>query len=84
MEQIRFESRGVEDIWFSWGGDGRDEAWIGAMCAFSSEPLGNWPGGRGFSKGTLKDEGLGDSTKVLPAFASASSGVIFVSTLSSE
>lgn len=26
MEQIRFESRGLEDIWFSWGGDGRDEA----------------------------------------------------------
>lgn len=54
------------------------------MCAFWSEPLGSWPGGRGFSKGTLKDEGLGDSTKVLSAFTSVSSGTVFVSTLSGE
>ena len=51
------------------------------MFASGSEPLGAEPGGRGFSKGTLKDECLGDSTKVLSAFTLQSSDGGFASTV---
>lgn len=77
-----FESGGVEDVWFSWGGDSRGGSWIGAMCAFWSELLDDWPGGRGFSKGTVNDEGLGDNIKVLSTLTSVSSGIGFASILS--
>lgn len=54
---------------------------MGAMCAFWSESFDAWPGGRGFSKGTANDEGLGDSTKVLSTFTSVSLGIGLASTL---